>query len=103
MTRPDVFERAVQSVVTADNCSGCGACALINPNYTMRLSSEGFNRPVKTGSTPITATDLAARTGDFEASCPGVRVNAPNALGSRRDGYLGPVVSSWQAWAIAVQ
>lgn len=94
----DDYSKAVASVVDNDNCSGCGACVLINPAFRMELDDAGFNRPVR-----ITAAGSHERAlvDDFKASCPGVMVVAPGESADHpaRDSLMGPVVSSWEAWA----
>ena len=96
------FDKAVESVVLAGNCSGCGACALIDPGLRMRLDETGFNRPVRL--LPITPKIDRQATAEFLASCPGVLVRRPvpdDVSGDelRSEPSLGSAVSSWQAWA----
>jgi coenzyme F420 hydrogenase subunit beta len=43
--RTDPLRQAVSKVLANDNCSGCGACALISDRITMSLSNQGYLRP----------------------------------------------------------
>ncbi|RFU22794.1 Coenzyme F420 hydrogenase/dehydrogenase, beta subunit C-terminal domain [Geodermatophilus marinus] len=96
---PGSLERSVARVVDAGNCSGCGACTLLDPGLTMRLDPEGFIRPVPVGSGPRPVASRAQERA-FRAACPGRRVRAQRPAGSRRDPQLGPVVAVWEAWAV---
>jgi coenzyme F420 hydrogenase subunit beta len=89
------LDRAVAEVVASGNCSGCGACTIIDAGLSMRLADDGYSRPVRTeaGQTPPDA----ART--FAQVCPGRRVRARREPEARRHPLLGPVVSCWEAWA----
>jgi len=89
------LDRAVGKVVAQGNCSGCGACTLLDPALSMRLQDDGFRRPVRT-STSETPAGAAAR---FARVCPGRRTEARTPEGSTRHPLLGPVVSCWRAWA----
>lgn len=89
------LDAAVRGVVEAGNCSGCGACALIERGITMQLSPEGFVRP----QLPPVISGGRRALADFQAVCPGVRVSAQRPGGSRYDPLLGPIVGIWEAWA----
>lgn len=94
--RQDELRIAVEEVVEAQNCSGCGGCAQISTAIAMQVSKDGFLRP--TFSRPrqdMTGTEVA----EFKEICPGVRVSAATPLESWRHPYLGAVVSAWRAWA----
>lgn len=92
------LDGAIKRVVSAGNCSGCGACALLDPGIAMELDAAGYLRPVRRNAPP----DLQ-RAGsvykDFKAACPGLRVRAQRPEGSHRHPQLGPVVQAWEAWA----
>ena len=90
MTRLD---GAIQAVVDSGNCTGCGACCLLDPGLVMRLNDHGYSRPVRTGP-PRDGVDA-----DFARVCPGVVVNAEHPEGSSRHELLGSTYRSWQAWA----
>ena len=90
---------AIARVVAADNCSGCGACALMDERVTMEQTLEGFNRP-SMRSEPRPSTDREAqRVRLFNAVCPGVAVTAPTGPAAGRDPLFGPYVSVWKAQA----
>lgn len=90
---------AITRVVDADNCSGCGACALMDERVTMKLSPDGFNRP-SMRSEPRPSTDLdAQRVRLFNAVCPGVTVARPPAPTAARDPLFGSYFSVWKAHA----
>jgi coenzyme F420 hydrogenase subunit beta len=94
----DTLLDEVAAVVQAGNCSGCGACVLLDPRLEMRLDAEGYNRPqVSASGHPGEAVAGAAEL--FAAACPGRRVTAPRPPGSSRHALLGPVVQAWEAWA----
>lgn len=112
------LDAAIARVVASGNCSGCGACALLDPGLEMRMSPDGFLRPTRVSPAPADATvaaDLAdaADVGDvaqvadvaddavrrFDAACPGVTVSAARPPGSTRHPTMGPVVRAWKAWA----
>jgi coenzyme F420 hydrogenase subunit beta len=85
---------AAAAVVAADNCSGCGACTLIDPSLRMELSADGFNRPTPAGpEAPSTDVKL------FDRVCPGRRVEAQDPEGSTRDAVFGSAFSVWEASA----
>lgn len=92
-SKPTLRE-AVERVVAADNCSGCGLCAALTDQIEMRLDSGGYLRPVWVGDE--TGFEDADR---FRASCPGVEVRAPHLPSARLHATLGPYVSAWSGWA----
>ncbi|MFF1632835.1 Coenzyme F420 hydrogenase/dehydrogenase, beta subunit C-terminal domain [Leifsonia sp. NPDC058248] len=103
VAHPDAgaLDAAIARVVDAGNCSGCGACALLDPGLQMRRNAEGFLRPVRVESSDASAAaatpdDAAAR---FAAACPGVTVVAARPAGAERHPTMGPVVRAWKAWA----
>jgi coenzyme F420 hydrogenase subunit beta len=89
------LDQAIARVVDQGNCSGCGACVLLDSGLHMGLDSHGFNRPVRQ-STSVTADDVTAR---FAAMCPGVVVRAQRPALSRRHPTMGPYVEAFEAWA----
>lgn len=92
----DRLERAVQSVVDNDNCTGCGGCTLISDRITMRLDDEGWMRPV-VATTPHGAPRAEARR--FRAICPGVRLDAPRPETGTTHPTFGRYVSAWHGAA----
>jgi coenzyme F420 hydrogenase subunit beta len=89
------FERAVVRVVDSGNCTGCGACTLLDAGLTMRLDGAGFARPARVGeSTP--SPDALRR---FKAMCPGVVVRAVTPAGTKRHPTMGSYLGVWRAWA----
>lgn len=92
------LDSAIEKVVASGNCSGCGACALLDPGLELRRSPDGFLRParrdaVSTDEVPAAAVDR------FAAACPGVTVRAAEPAGATRHPTMGPVVRAWKAWA----
>lgn len=97
-TKSLTFDRLVSDVVKSGNCSGCGLCALIDPGLTMKLSDEGFNRPIR--QIPISPKRDQVASSEFRASCPGAVVTRPVDIKAKNaDAAMGNAVSSWQAWA----
>jgi coenzyme F420 hydrogenase subunit beta len=108
------LDAAIERVVNSGNCSGCGACALLDPGLELRLDAEGFLRPVRRTSSgdpgpapaPASASVPASESASaltsvkrFAAACPGVTVTAANPAGAVRHPTMGPVVRAWNAWA----
>jgi coenzyme F420 hydrogenase subunit beta len=99
MRRRATVAEAAARVVAGGNCSGCGACTLIDERLTMELDTHGFNRPI--------LRDVVAE-GDrdrsdvklFDQVCPGRRVSAKRPAGSQRDPVFGSAVSVWSASAV---
>jgi coenzyme F420 hydrogenase subunit beta len=97
--KEDSLPQAVSKVLSNDNCSGCGACALISDRITMVLSEEGYLRP-EFADAPRERRDTSAAASLFNQVCPGVRLRAPNASDRpQHHPSLGSYVSSWEAWA----
>lgn len=92
------FDSAVDAVLAADTCSGCGACTRIDPGLEMRLDAAGYARPVRVRAT--TSPPDAVRTATFDRVCPGRLVEAPPDDGRRRHPVAGAYVSVWEAWAV---
>lgn len=86
---------AVDRVVARGNCSGCGACAALEPTIEMELDARGYLRPVidPDVAVPRSTVDL------FRRICPGVSVTAARPPGSVRHPTMGPAVSVWFGWA----
>jgi coenzyme F420 hydrogenase subunit beta len=98
MRGPRSLDDAVARVVDADNCSGCGACCLLDAGLEMKLDANGFNRPVRTVYEDAATAPDAIRT--FQGMCPGLGVTAPRPAGAQRHPTMGPYVSVWEAWAV---
>lgn len=92
---PPDLDGAIARVVDTDNCTGCGACTLLDAGLTMRLDEAGFTRPVRVGESSA-SPDAQHR---FEAMCPGVVVRAANPAGTRRHPTMGSYLGVWRAWA----
>lgn len=92
------LDAAIKRVVESGNCSGCGACALLDNGISMELDTMGYLRPVR--RSPAKGAGGGTNSGkSFAAACPGVRVRAQRPDGSLRHPQLGPVTGAWQAWA----
>lgn len=89
------LDRRILSVVQAGNCSGCGACCLLDAGLAMSPSGDGFVRPAPTGA-PRAPLPNATRL--FDRACPGRQVRAGEGAGVRHP-TLGSVLGAWQAWA----
>lgn len=89
------FDSAVARVVDTGNCTGCGACTLLDAGLTMRLDAAGFARPVRVRES-VARRDALGR---FKTICPGVVVRAANPAGSRRHPTMGSYFGVWRAWA----
>ncbi len=89
------LDNAIARVVDSGNCSGCGACALLDSGLRMQLSENGFARPVRT--TQGDAHADAVRV--FRTICPGVQVRAQSPLGAQRHPTMGPFIQVFAAWA----
>ncbi len=94
MTTRGIDDR-VRAVVQAGNCSGCGACCLLDTGLQMQLDEHGYARPVRVAPGTDRLADVR-----FERICPGVTLQAPRSGGSGRRGILGRSINSWQAWAV---
>ncbi|MDN4597099.1 Coenzyme F420 hydrogenase/dehydrogenase, beta subunit C-terminal domain [Leifsonia virtsii] len=96
---------AVARVVASGNCSGCGACALLDPGLRMRLDDEGNLRPTPVDDAEEQAAAAAAApvapdaVKRFEDACPGVTVRAVHPATGRRHPTMGPYLRVWMAWA----
>ena len=110
--RTTALRAAVAKVVASGNCSGCGACTLLDPGLRMRLDEEGNLRPVPVDSQlvdslPVDSVEApvdAAPVGPdvvrrFEEACPGVTVRAVRSPSTRRHPTMGPYLRAWMAWA----
>lgn len=114
--RTAALRAAVARVVASGNCSGCGACTLLDPGLRMRLDEEGNLRPVpvdpqqadsqSVDSQPVGSVEaaVAAPVGPdavrrFEEACPGVTVRAVRPPSARRHPTMGPYLRVWMAWA----
>ena len=84
----------IAGVVQAGNCSGCGACCLLDQGLEMQLNEHGYARPVRTA--PSASGTIQA---PFERVCPGVMVQAARPDGATRHPEMGSALQSWQAWA----
>lgn len=97
--KKDPLLQAVSRVLANDNCSGCGACALISERINMNLSDEGYLRPEFAEAPEDTPVNRAAAA-LFKEVCPGVRLRAPmTADRPQHHPSFGSYVSSWEAWA----
>lgn len=95
MTLHDQIDRVIQE----GNCSGCGACLLLDTGLAMQLDEAGFARPTLVA--PSTASTDAERL--FAQACPGRVVRAVHPRNVERHPTMGPVVAVWEAWATDAQ
>jgi coenzyme F420 hydrogenase subunit beta len=93
------LEKAVENVVRADNCSGCGGCALMSDRIEMGLSSDGFMRPRMKDGQPHNRAADSVEAALFRRICPGVQLVAPAPSGTRNHPIMGRYVEAWQGWA----
>ncbi|RZL84972.1 MAG: hypothetical protein EOP32_01615 [Rhodococcus sp. (in: high G+C Gram-positive bacteria)] len=84
--------------VRRGNCSGCGACALLDKDVSLALADNGFIRP-RLNSSDSSETDPTALA-EFRQSCPGISVQAQCPADATRHDFLGPIVSVWEAYAL---
>ena len=78
----------IDSVIRNGFCTGCGLCQAIAPSgsINMRMSAEGYLRPVVHAALPATATQT------ISATCPGV--NVAHLPGAQRQHLIwGPIFS----------
>jgi len=98
MTKRDRLARAVTSVVRADNCSGCGGCAVISDRISMVLSPQGHLRPHVTPSTSELEDRSLARR--FRRICPGATDSAPHRRANDAvTRTWGNVLETWSAFS----
>jgi len=91
------LKKAVDRVVRNENCTGCGACALISDRITVSVDASGFNRPHVDEARE--SADERAETRAFRAVCPGVRLTAPTPESDSVHPTFGRYVSAWHGVA----
>lgn len=93
--RESSIDREVSRVVESGNCSGCGACCLLDAGLRMRLDANGYARPIR-----VAPARPGTVTAPFERICPGAVVVAPQRrAGELHNDALGSASAAWQAWA----
>lgn len=88
--------RGIESIVGAGLCSGCGLCAGVAPGgpIAMRVSDDGYNRPVRSGAVPKAQAELV------DAACPGLNiVHGAEQTGAPRHPVWGPVIETKLGWS----
>lgn len=90
------LDDAISEVVGSGNCSGCGACCLLDPGLSMALGPEGFLRPVRRGAE---LEEQPTAVDEFRKVCPGRVVSSPRPSGAQRHPQLGSYLESWVVWA----
>jgi coenzyme F420 hydrogenase subunit beta len=90
----DDFAASVKKVVDNENCSGCGACALLSSRVKMELATDGYMRPAVA---PGTSNPDERRL--FQKVCPGVTVDSRGAKAPQSHPTFGSYWSVWEAWA----
>lgn len=92
------IEKAISRVVDRGNCSGCGACTLIDDRVRMDIAKDGFLRPTVADHAEVRADPQGVEL--FHQVCPGVGVRAPKRdPRSRVDEVFGTYLEVWEAWA----
>jgi coenzyme F420 hydrogenase subunit beta len=90
----DKLARAIERVVSSDNCSGCGGCTLISERVSMVLK-DGYMRPeVEPGH------HSRAQVREFRTICPGSRLEAPVPKERSEHPTFGPYVEAFQGYAV---
>ncbi|KRF35053.1 Coenzyme F420 hydrogenase/dehydrogenase, beta subunit C-terminal domain [Nocardioides sp. Soil805] len=97
VTDRDPLEVEVARVLNNDNCSGCGACALLDPRIVIEDSADGFLRPrvCQPRFESSSSNDLAEQ---FKSVCPGVGLASPESAGDSHPTF-GRYLGAWEAWA----
>ncbi|MCW3158744.1 Coenzyme F420 hydrogenase/dehydrogenase, beta subunit C-terminal domain [Micropruina sonneratiae] len=95
MTDESTIDDQIRRVVEAGNCSGCGACVLLDAGLSMRLDDAGFARPQRVSRQSASVFNPA-----FNRVCPGARVEAQTPVGSTRHATMGSFVEAHQGWSI---
>lgn len=98
MRRAGTVLDQVTEVVGNQNCSGCGACVLIDPRLAMGTDTAGFARPV-VAHPDASVEDESAASAEFRRVCPGVTVRRESARAARVDPLFGPWIGVWRAHA----
>ena len=91
----DALASAIDRVVTNQNCTGCGACAMVNERVDMVLDVDGYMRPFLVGEPKASRVETNA----FNHYCPGVGLRAADTSGRQMHALLGPYVSVWEGHA----
>lgn len=92
----DLLAHAIDTVVSNENCSGCGVCALVARRVSMVMSDDGFMRPAVEAPGPNDDPEREQRV--FRACCPGAGLTAPAAEGPVH-WLFGRVVRAWEGHA----
>lgn len=90
------LDEAISEVERGDNCSGCGACCLMDSGLSMALNHEGFLRPVRKSGRAESDPRVVS---EFDRVCPGRIVSSPRPRDASRDPQLGSYLESWVVWA----
>ena len=88
------LDQQIDVVVRNGNCTGCGACCLLDSGLEMQLNQNGFHRPVRVATRAKKPMDA-----EFARICPGVEVRAGRPKGAVRHRVLGSSFGNWQAWS----
>ncbi len=91
------LDDAIAEVVSNGNCSGCGACCLLDPHLAMALDADGYLRPVRSAGGEAASS---GRVEEFEQMCPGRLVRSPRPDGASRHPQLGSYLESWAVRAV---
>lgn len=92
------IDAAIARVVANANCSGCGACCLIDAGLEMHVDRDGYSRPERRRAAP----DTRQRQTDaerFRKVCPGETVVSPASPGAARHSTMGQYLRVWESWA----
>lgn len=90
------MSNAIEGIRSAGLCTGCGLCegALPKGKISVRLDEKGFYRPkLIEPLTPIEDSFI-------KRICPGVRIEHPKSLATKRHPIWGPIVATHGAHAV---
>ncbi|MBE1547991.1 coenzyme F420 hydrogenase subunit beta [Mycobacterium sp. OAS707] len=100
--RDELEERIAHVVRRADTCSGCGACSHVSSRVTLALDERGHLRP-RVSCPPATAAEAREERHQFDAICPGLRLEAPDLAKLKHHKVFGGYVSAWEGQASDAQ